>query len=188
MDLPRFTSPQEEYSMVAQNPYTAPKANVAGAEAFGEIRVFSAKGRLGRVRYIGYTVGLTMVVALVMGVLIAALSAGLGETAALPVMLAGYGLIILIQVLLSIQRAHDFNTTGWLAILAFVPLINLLFWVIPGTDGENRFGLKPPPNGAGAILLACILPLIFVIGIVAAIAIPAYQQYVERAATTQQQQ
>ena len=174
--------------MAAQNPYTAPKANVAGAEAFGEIRIFSAKGRLGRVRYIGYTVGLTMVIALVIGVVAAGVTAGVGQGAVLPVMLIGYGLIILIQVLLSIQRAHDFNTTGWLAILAFIPLINLLFWVIPGTDGENRFGLEPPPNGVGAILLACILPLIFVIGMVAAIAIPAHQDYVERARAVQGQQ
>lgn len=97
-------------------------------------------------------------------------------------------MIFLIQVLLSIQRAHDFNTTGWLAILVFVPLVNLLFWVIPGTDGENRFGLKPPPNGTGAIVLAFILPLIFAIGIIAAVAIPAYQDYVERARAAQEQQ
>ena len=27
--------------------------------------------------------------------------------------------------MLTIQRAHDFNTTGWLAILSIVPLVNL---------------------------------------------------------------
>jgi uncharacterized membrane protein YhaH (DUF805 family) len=140
------------------------------------------------VRYIGYTVGLAMLIAAAMGALLAALAAAAGEGAVLPVMVIGYGLIILVQILLTIQRAHDFNTTGWLAILAFVPLVNLLFWVIPGTDGENRFGHKPPPNGVGAILLAFVLPLVFVIGIVAAVAIPAYQDYVERARAAAEQQ
>lgn len=156
--------------MVAQNPYPAPKANVAGAEAFGEIKIFSARGRIGRVRYIGYTNGLTVLIALAMG----ALASVTGGATEIPVALIGVGLIIVIQVLLTILRAHDFNTTGWLAILALFPLVNLLFWVIPGTDGENRFGLKPPPNTIGAILLACIVPLMFV----AAIAIPGYQDYV----------
>ncbi len=174
--------------MAVQNPYTAPKANVSGAETFGEVKVFSAGGRIGRVRYIGYTVGLTMLIAAAIGAIAGVAGTAGGQSAILPVTIIGYGLIIIVQVLLSIQRAHDFNTTGWLAILAFIPLVNLLFWLIPGTDGENRFGLKPPPNGVGAVLLAFILPLIFVIGIVAAIAIPAYQDYVERAKAAQGQQ
>ena len=174
--------------MAAQNPYTAPKANVAGAEAFGEIKVFSAGGRIGRVRYIGYTVGLTLLIALLMGVLAAVAGVAGGEAAILTIMIAGYGLIFVVQALLSIQRAHDFNTTGWLAILAFIPLVNLLFWVIPGTEGDNRFGHRPPPNSVGAIVLAWIVPLIFIIGIIAAIAIPAYQDYVQRAREAQGQQ
>ena len=56
---------------------------------------------------------------------------------------------------------------------------------VPGTDGENRFGPKTPPNGAGAVALALILPAVFVVGIVAAIALPAYQQYLQRASATQ---
>ncbi len=89
------------------------------------------------------------------------------------------------HALLSIQRAHDFNATGWLAILAFIPLLNLIFWFIPGTEGENRFGYKTPPNGKLAIVLACIIPAVMVIGIVAAIAIPAYQSYVQSTPTVQ---
>jgi Tfp pilus assembly protein PilE len=57
---------------------------------------------------------------------------------------------------------------------------------IPGTDGPNRFSTPPPPNTTGAVVLALIIPLIFILGIVAAIALPAYQQYVNRAHATQQ--
>jgi type IV pilus assembly protein PilA len=63
----------------------------------------------------------------------------------------------------------------------FVPLVNMLFWFVPGTAGENRFGKRTPPNTIGVILLACILPVVFVLGILAAIAIPAYQDYTLRA-------
>jgi Tfp pilus assembly protein PilE len=52
---------------------------------------------------------------------------------------------------------------------------------MPGVQGPNRFGNPPPPNTLGAILLALVLPLIAIIGIIAAIAIPAYMDYVERA-------
>lgn len=175
--------------MESPNPYTAPKAEVAQPDTeYGEIKVFSAKGRLGRVRYIGYSVGLPMVIGIVMGILSGLLAPAAGPAAVMPVVIVGYAAIIVLLVLMTIQRAHDFNTTGWLAILVFVPLVNLLFWFVPGTDGENRFGRKTPPNGMGAILLACIIPAILVIGIVAAIAIPSYQQYVERAKAAQSQQ
>jgi len=62
----------------------------------------------------------------------------------------------------------------------------MLFWLIPGTDGPNRFGAPPPPNTTGTIVLALILPLVFVVGIVAAVAIPAYQTYAQRAQMHQQ--
>jgi uncharacterized membrane protein YhaH (DUF805 family) len=171
-----------------QNPYNAPKSKVTGAaDGYGEIKVFSAKGRIGRVRYIGYSVGLTMLVGFVLGIIGAVVGKFAGKDMATLAMVAAYAAIFVIVVLLTIQRAHDFNASGWLAILAIVPLVNLIFWFIPGTDGENRFGLKTPPNGTGAVLLALVLPALFIIGIVAAIALPAYQQYVKRAGTTQSQ-
>jgi uncharacterized membrane protein YhaH (DUF805 family) len=177
----------------SRNPYTTPKANVTDPdEEYGEIKVFSASGRLGRVRYIGYSVGLPMLIGLLAVILSAAIGAFAREAAAWSIIVGsiivvGYCAIFVVLVLLTIQRAHDFNTTGWLAFLIIVPLANLIFWFIPGTDGENQFGKKTPPNGIGVILLACIIPLIFVIGIVAAIAIPSYQSAVQRAKAAQVQ-
>jgi membrane associated rhomboid family serine protease len=126
-----------------------------------------------------------MLISLLVGILSAGTGAFAGEAAALSLLVVGYAAILVLIVLMTIQRAHDFNTSGWLAILIIVPLVNLIFWFIPGTDGENRFGRKTPPNGIGAILLACIIPMIFVIGIVAAIAIPTYHDAVQRAKAAQ---
>jgi uncharacterized membrane protein YhaH (DUF805 family) len=172
--------------MQNRNPYAAPQANVAGAQRgeYGEIRILSAAGRLNRVRYIGYSTALVFLLSVVIGIAAAAA----GPAAAGAVTIAGYLAIIAISILLTIQRAHDFDQSGWLAVLALVPLVNLIFWFIPGTQGENRFGKEPPPNTVGAIVVACLLPAIMIVGIVAAIAIPAYQDYVQRAAQSEQAQ
>jgi uncharacterized membrane protein YhaH (DUF805 family) len=169
------------------NPYQTPGSSVEDQEErYSEVKILSTAGRLGRVRYIGYTVGLSMLLAIAMG-LVMALAAAAGVAAlSVIVTILGYVAIVVLQIMLTIQRCHDFNSSGWLSILAIIPLVNLIFWAIPGTDGPNRFGNPPPPNTTGAVVLALIIPLIFVLGIVAAIALPAYQRYVKRAHAAQQ--
>ena len=88
---------------------------------------------------------------------------------------------------LSIRRAHDFHKSGWWALLSLIPLVNLIFVFIPGTDGENRYGNKTPPNKGGAAILIVTVLFVAIMGILAAIAIPAYQQYVNRAKAAQGQ-
>jgi uncharacterized membrane protein YhaH (DUF805 family)/Tfp pilus assembly protein PilE len=169
--------------MQDRNPYAAPQTNVAGAgaaEEYGEIRIFSPRGRLGRLRFIGYTTGLSLLIATVLLIAVA-MTAAADPTLAIVVGAAGYIAIFIIQILLTIQRAHDMNTTGWLSLIVFVPLAALIFWFVPGTAGENRYGKPPPPNTAGVVILACLLPLVAIGGMLAAIAIPAYQDYTIRA-------
>jgi type IV pilus assembly protein PilA len=117
----------------------------------------------------------------VFSLVIVVVAAIAGQQAAGILTLVGYLAIFVLMVMLTIQRSHDFDTSGWLSLLMFVPLVNLIFWFIPGSPGENRFGKRPPPNTVGVVLLACILPFVFVVGILAAIAIPAYQDYTIRA-------
>ncbi|MFN0300918.1 MAG: DUF805 domain-containing protein [Burkholderiales bacterium] len=165
--------------MAALNPYIAPKANIARADAeeYGEVKAFSSVGRLGRIRYIGYSIGLMFLFA----VAISAIAAVAGPKLGVVVMIIGYVVMMIAMFLMTIQRAHDFNTTGWISILVLVPLVNFAFWFIPGTDGENEYGLKTPPNGVGVTVLAMFVPLAFVTAILAAIALPAYSDHVKRA-------
>jgi uncharacterized membrane protein YhaH (DUF805 family) len=175
--------------MQTRNPYAAPRTNVTrgdSTEEYGEIKVFSAEGRIGRVRYIGYTFGVTVLIAIVIG-MASALVGAVAPAAAFAVGVVGYIAIVVAQVLLTIQRSHDMNVTGWLCLISLIPLAALVFWLVPGTKGENNYGKPPPPNTMGAVVLACILPLIMIVGIVAAVAIPAYQDYAQRAATEQTQ-
>jgi hypothetical protein len=101
-------------------------------------------------------------------------------------LLAILGLIIWIPTLvvlflLYIQRAHDMDWGGWASLLCLIPLVNLIFVFKAGTLGVNRFGAPPPPNGIGVKIGAFVMFGIFFLGgILAAIAIPAYQQYVQR--------
>jgi uncharacterized membrane protein YhaH (DUF805 family) len=163
------------------NPYAGPKAAVAEAAGeYQEVKVFSTSGRIGRVRYIAYAMGMYFLIA-VLGVLLSMVIGTAGQV------ISGLAILVII-FMLTIQRCHDFNATGWLSLLVLIPLVNLIFWIIPGTDGENRFGAKTPPNGAGVIIAACIVPILVIVGVVAAVAIPAYQQYATKAKQMQMQQ
>jgi len=176
------------------SPYQTPRSAIKPTESgpFGEVRIFSAQSRLGRVRYIGYSMGLGLLSLLCYG-LMAGLSAVFKENSSgdlMGLLVTGVLLVvwvatIAISVILAIQRLHDFNASGWWSLLAVAPLVNLALYltllIMPGTPGPNRFGNRPPPNTLSVILLALIPPLIAVIGIIAAIVIPAYMDYTERA-------
>jgi uncharacterized membrane protein YhaH (DUF805 family) len=52
------------------------------------------------------------------------------------------------------RRLHDFNKSGWLSLLVFVPLVNAILGIIllfkPGSHEANKFGV--PPQGGKYIL------------------------------------
>jgi uncharacterized membrane protein YhaH (DUF805 family) len=167
--------------MATVNPYRAPTAAVADAgEQFQPVRIFAVSGRIGRARYIAYSMGLSFLIMFIAGLL----AAFAGAVGAILAIVAYVGALVL-MFMLTIQRAHDFDTNGWLALVALIPLVNFIFWFIPGTDGENRFGGKTPPNSTLVIIGMLLIPIVFVGGILAAIAIPAYQDYVKRAQAKQ---
>lgn len=155
------------------NPYQAPSASVADArEQTQPVKLLSVSGRIGRARYIAYSVALY----LVFGVLVTLLALVEPLLSFIP-----WAVMFVLMVMLTIQRSHDFNFNGWLSLLMLVPLVNFLFLLVPGTDGANRYGARTPPNSAGVLILAWLLPVVMVLGILAAVAIPAYQDYVKRA-------
>lgn len=170
------------------NPYAAPQTvSHVDAHEYGEVKIFSARGRLGRVRYIGYTIAFSFLILLIgsfiVGILVALIRPK-DVSAMMTISLLPYVLVYAIQIWLTIQRCHDFNFSGWLSVLIIIPLAGFVFWFIPGTDGPNRWGNKTPPNTTTNIVMALVVPVVAValIGILAAIAIPQYQTYAKRAA------
>jgi uncharacterized membrane protein YhaH (DUF805 family) len=159
-------------SLETTNPYAAPRAKDLRNDSndkLQEVKIFAISGRMGRVRYIVNFIGFYILSSIV----IVALEPLLGRFSGY----IGGGWCLVILVLLTIQRCHDFNMSGWLSVLLIIPFVNFIFWFVPGSDSANRWGNKTVPNTTLSTILAVILPLIFVAGIVASIVIPAYQAY-----------
>jgi uncharacterized membrane protein YhaH (DUF805 family) len=168
--------------MNTTNPYTPPRANVADidTDTFQPVRIWSVSGRIGRLRYWTYSTVATIVFGLVVAIVVALLGPAVGPSLA---MLAYIPLLIFF-VFLMIQRAHDMDWSGWMSLLAFIPLVGLIWLFKSGTTGENRFGAPPPPNSLIVKILGFALPIAYLL-MIFAIAIPAYQGYVERARAAQ---
>ncbi len=53
----------------------------------------------------------------------------------------------LITLSAAIRRLHDLDHTGWLCLLAFIPIIDLCLVIYlifkKGTEGDNRYGSSP---------------------------------------------
>jgi uncharacterized membrane protein YhaH (DUF805 family) len=175
--------------MQTSSPYSPPETDLFTDQGgYAPIKVLSSKGRIGRLRYLGYSFGITFMVFMAIVALAAVanlLSEDLAKTFSVflgIIAIVGYLAIAVINILLTIQRCHDFNSSGWLTLLLLLPFVPLIFWFIPGTNGANSYGPPPPPNkGAGVVIVVIFLGLV-VTGILAAIAIPAYEDYVTRAA------
>jgi len=165
--------------MSANNPYATPQAPLTtlGTESggVGDLNIFTAAGRLGRIRYLMYTMGVGLVGGIIAMMLMMIPVVGIFLGIAVYVGLMG------ITILLTIQRCHDFNKNGWLSLLILIPLVSLIFYFWPGTKGENNHGHQPPPNSTAIKIGAFLLLGLFVLSILAAIALPAYQDYALRA-------
>jgi uncharacterized membrane protein YhaH (DUF805 family) len=178
----------------AVSPYSTPKSEVGEAtQEYGELKVFTVNGRIGRLRYLGWSMALMLLAMLAYGIAagVVAISPIAGGILMIPVVIG----TVVISVMIGVQRLHDIGWSGWLWLLNLIPLFGgvlaLLMLVVPGSQATNRYGPPAPPNSGGVIAMAwggLLLWIFAVIGILAAIAIPAYQDYTVRALEAQQQQ
>lgn len=172
------------------SPYATPNAKVGDIqqdEGFGDIKVITSKGRIGRVRYFFYNMLVGLIGMLLIG--LGSLAFGISPILGGIIVTVIYIAIIVISILLTIQRCHDLNKSGWWALLLLVPFAVFYFYFFPGTKGSNQFGLMPPPNSKGLIVGAILLPVAMVVlmGIIGAVALPAYQDFVTKAQQAQMQ-
>jgi uncharacterized membrane protein YhaH (DUF805 family) len=175
------------------NPYNAPTADLtnAGDAATYDPVIFSLRGRIGRVRYIAYTCLLSFGALVAANILVVLLRTT--STSYLFLSLA-YLPVFALMIAMGVRRLHDMGHSGWWSILNLIPVLNLFVWMwlalARGDAGANRYGPPPSANGVGVVIAASIITPIMaltVLGIVAAVVIPAYKTYMEKAKAAQQQ-
>jgi uncharacterized membrane protein YhaH (DUF805 family) len=163
--------------MSAVNPYRPPSAAVADIlpeDGVQPVRLWSTKGRIGRLRYMAYGTAAYLLLAVAGGVA-GGLSAALSPTIGSAVSIAAVVAAVVFWVLISIQRAHDMDWSGWSVLLWIIPVASLIWIFKGGSDGANGHGAPPPPNTWGVRILGLLMPVIMLIGVLAAIALPMYQ-------------
>lgn len=174
--------------MSTQNPYSAPDAKLS-TEDSGPYTpsIFSFNGRIGRLRYLAYNTGVNLILTVILIPFIGMsgfMSSG-GDMSAMAGGLSGIVIIlfyiatIVITVMYGKRRLNDLNRSGWFVLLFIIPIVNLLLVIylifFPGTEGENRYGPMPVENSTGVIILGLLFPVLMVLGIGAAVLIPALQ-------------
>lgn len=181
--------------MTTANPYAAPGAIDMGSSDVPAYQptIFSFSGRIGRIRYLAYSAAWNLVMfvfiagggaMVAMGGALAVVGIGIVAVAYIALIAAGFAM--------AVRRLNDLNKSGWLSLLMLVPLANIVIGLYilfgRGTAGANGYGPAPVPNTGGVIAAGLVLPLVFIVGILAAVAIPAYQQYTTMAAEAAQSQ
>lgn len=166
----RSIPPAESHQQADESPYAPPRVNVGGPlPDYGELKVLSLRGRIGRVRYLAWTFVLVLLAlpALFVAGIFMGVSEGLGWVA----MIAAGATFMLISVQIGVQRLHDLGWSGWLWLLNLVPVVNsvfpLLMAVIPGNREANRYGPPPPPNSGAVKLLAWMWIVMLLVAAVA---------------------
>lgn len=161
-------SPAPGAAAPQQTPYAPPRATIDEyAGQVGELKVNSFKGRIGRMRYLAWSLVLMFAFAIIIAALTAV--ALLSETLSSILVIGASICMVVISVQVGVQRLHDMGWTGWLWLLNLVPIVNSVFWIImlvvPGTAGSNRFGPEPPPNSLMVNLLAGLFLLLLFVGV-----------------------
>ena len=120
-----------------------------GLQKIIKAELFTCDGRIGRGEYIKKFLFL-LVSIIPLLIIFAFLLEFLGDFVE-DILTLLFGIIIVFinisYLMLSIRRLHDLNKSGWLILIAVVPLIDIAFFIYllacQGTCGDNDFGPEP---------------------------------------------
>lgn len=157
------------------SPYSPPRAAVGEpAPEFSELKVFSVQGRIGRLRFLAWTLVSLMAATTVAAAITLSLLSGehfmLGGLLGIVALLA----YLYVNITITVQRLHDLGWSGWLWFLNLVPLVGsvfpILITVMPGNTGANRYGAPPPPNSTAVKMLSALWLVLLAVLIIGALA------------------
>ena len=135
-------------------------AGAAGGLGEWKEKLLSFEGRLNRKPYVLRLLAVSVInsiimemVTFILGLIVAVIAESSSELGMLlTVLLYVVTFVLCIPAVvigssLAIRRCHDNDWSGWLYLLCFVPLVNIIFGTVllfkPGTPGPNRFGPDP---------------------------------------------
>ncbi|TVT86760.1 DUF805 domain-containing protein [Pseudomonas sp. H3(2019)] len=149
-----------------ESPYSPPRAPVGEAlPEFSELKVFSLQGRIGRLRFLAWSLVALLIMGAIAGVFGLSLLSGNQIVLSTIVCVVAFVAYLYINITISVQRLHDLGWSGWLWFLNLVPFIGSLFpfalAVLPGNVGANRYGAPQPPNST-AVKVLCGLWLVVI--------------------------
>jgi uncharacterized membrane protein YhaH (DUF805 family) len=164
------------------SPYAPPRAAVGETFAeYGTLKPFSFEGRIGRLRYLAWTMVLTLAMLPLVGLGFWLATTWLLASDSIAGLVVG-GLIAAVVVLafafvsiqFNVQRLHDLGWSGWLWLINLVPFVGSIFPFIliiaPGNTGANQYGAPPPRNTTAVKLLASLWLVMIVLIFVATFA------------------
>jgi uncharacterized membrane protein YhaH (DUF805 family) len=155
-----------------QSPYAPPQARVGEKlPEFAALRPFGVEGRIGRLRFLAWTMVLSLVTLPIVGVFALIGLGVVSDNSTTGLIIGGifafflFLAFLVLSVLFCIQRLHDIGWSGWLWLLNLVPFVGsffpLVIMVVPGNEGANRYGPPPPPNST-AVKVLCALWIVFI--------------------------
>lgn len=173
---------QSESIIDPASPYAPPRAHVGEAVAeYATLKPFSFDGRIGRLRYLAWTMVLTLAVMPLVGVGFWLGTTWLLASDSLAALVIGglFAAVILfafafVSIQFNVQRLHDLGWSGWLWLVNLVPVVGSVFPFIlifaPGNIGANQYGPPPPRNTTAVKVLASLWLVMIVLIFVATFA------------------
>ncbi|MHC8347533.1 DUF805 domain-containing protein [Pseudomonas sp. RT6P73] len=179
------------------SPYAPPRATVGESlPAYAPLKPFSVEGRIGRLRYLAWTMVLTLIMLVVGSVVALFAFATISADSTAGLILGGLAVFIrciaaaIVSIQISVQRLHDIGWSGWLWLLNLVPFVGSFFpfviMIAPGTNIANRYGAPPPPNTTAVKVLSSLWVVLIALVLIGALAggLTAIQEEYETAAET----
>jgi len=168
---------QRNTTVPVENRYAPPQTRVQDIapeqEEFGELRLWSIKGRIGRLRFMARMVANMLLVIPISNILFAIVMPSL-QVREDYVVLSLLGIFLLPVLYFAFcttaQRLHDMGYSAWFTLLNFIlPIIPLIFLVLmcaPGKKDCNKYGPLAPPNSV-LVRIFGALAMIFTCGLMA---------------------
>ena len=141
------------------SPYAPPRTPLDATQGeYAELKVFSVEGRIGRMRYLAWSMVLLFACIPAMG--ISALLTQASQALGMLLLIASCIALAFVMVVITAKRLHDLGWSAWLMLLNLVPVVNTIFsiliLVMPGHPQANLYGPPPPPNSTSVKVLAWI--------------------------------